>query len=209
VAARVEAFAEPFEGRVFSELARCLPDGAAVFASSSMPVRDLDTFFPGGERRLRFLANRGANGIDGVVSSALGASLGVAGPLVLVLGDLALYHDMNGLLAAKLHHLSATLVVIHNGGGGIFSFLPQAAHPKHFERLFGAPHGLDFRPVAELYGATFMRPATWDEFRAAVTASLDGRGLSLIEVRTRRDSNVTMHREVWQAVAAALGEGHG
>lgn len=209
IAAQIDAFTEPFEGRVFSELAACLPDGATLFASSSMPVRDLDTFFPGSERRLRFLANRGANGIDGVVSSALGASLGVEGPLVLVLGDLALYHDMNGLLAARLHHLNATLIVIHNDGGGIFSFLPQAAHPKHFEQLFGTPHGLDFRLVAELYGATFSQPATWDEFRERVTASVNGRGLGLIEVRTRRDTNVTMHRQVWKAVADELRKGHG
>jgi 2-succinyl-5-enolpyruvyl-6-hydroxy-3-cyclohexene-1-carboxylate synthase len=205
VAAQVQAFAEPFEGRVFAELAECLPEGATVFASSSMPVRDLDTFFPGNSRRLRFLANRGANGIDGVVSSALGAGAGTVGPLVLVCGDLALYHDLNGLLAAKRHGLSATIILVNNDGGGIFSFLPQAAQPEHFELLFGTPHGLDFRPAAELYGAAFSRPADWAEFRRALAAGVNGRGLALIEVRTRRDTNVTMHREVWKAVAAALG----
>lgn len=204
ITAQIHSYVEPFEGRVFSELAECLPDGATLFASSSMPVRDLDTFFAGNERRLRFLSNRGANGIDGVVSSALGAS--VAGPLVLVIGDIALYHDMNGLLAAKLHGLNAVIVLINNDGGGIFSFLPQAAHPQHFEQLFGTPHGLNFAPVAELYGATLTRPTNWQEFQHAVIHGLVSGGLHIIEIRTNRETNVTMHRAVWKAVSTKLRE---
>jgi 2-succinyl-5-enolpyruvyl-6-hydroxy-3-cyclohexene-1-carboxylate synthase len=201
---QISAFEELFEGRVFSELAQCLPDGATCYVSSSMPVRDLDTFFPANNRAVRFLANRGANGIDGVVSSALGASLASTGPLVLVIGDIALYHDLNGLLAAKRHSLSATIILINNDGGGIFSFLPQAAYPKHFEQLFGTPHGLDFRPAAELYGAHYQQVNNWSEFRKALTDGLHAPGLKLIEVRTQREGNVTQHRQVWQAVAAAL-----
>ncbi|MGQ0603139.1 MAG: 2-succinyl-5-enolpyruvyl-6-hydroxy-3-cyclohexene-1-carboxylic-acid synthase [Anaerolineales bacterium] len=202
--AQLEQFTEPFEGRVFTELAACLPEAATVFASSSMPVRDLDTFFPGDGRRIRFLSNRGLNGIDGVVSSALGAAAATTEPLVLVIGDIALYHDLNGLLAARLNGIYATIILINNDGGGIFSFLPQAAHPEHFEQLFGTPHGLDFAHAAALYGAQLHRPQNWDEFRIAVQSSLHGGGLTLIEVRTNRDSNVIMHRQVWQAVAEAL-----
>ncbi|MBL8046441.1 MAG: 2-succinyl-5-enolpyruvyl-6-hydroxy-3-cyclohexene-1-carboxylic-acid synthase [Anaerolineales bacterium] len=204
ITAQINSYAEWFEGRVFSELAACLPAGATLFASSSMPVRDLDTFFTGSERHLRFLANRGANGIDGVISSALGAS--VTGPLVLVIGDIAFYHDMNGLLAAKLHGLNAVIVLINNDGGGIFSFLPQAAHPQHFEQLFGTPHGLDFAPAAELYGATLTRPNNWPEFQHAVTHGLAAGGLHLVEIRTHRETNVTMHREVWKVVSMKLHE---
>ncbi len=204
----VDALDEPFEGRVFSELAELLPGGATVWASSSMPVRDLDTFFPGNEREIRFLSNRGANGIDGVISSALGASTVSAGPLVLTIGDIAFYHDMNGLLAAKLHGLNATVILVNNDGGGIFSFLPQAAHPEHFEELFGTPHGLDFRPAAELYGASYHLTDGWDDFRRSVAGALKDPGLKIIEVRTDRARNVTLHREVWRAVSAALaGEG--
>ncbi|HLY26305.1 MAG TPA: 2-succinyl-5-enolpyruvyl-6-hydroxy-3-cyclohexene-1-carboxylic-acid synthase, partial [Aggregatilineales bacterium] len=164
---QIESYGELFEGRVFTELADLLPDGAGLFVSSSMPVRDLDTFFwdnlhkTYNPRKIYFMANRGANGIDGVVSSALGASAFGAAPLVLVIGDLALYHDMNGLMAAKLHKLNATIVLINNDGGGIFSFLPQAAYPDHFEELYGTPHGLDFRHVAELYGAQHMLAEDW------------------------------------------------
>lgn len=197
-------FDDFFEGRVFSELAECLPANAACYVSSSMPVRDLDTFFPANPRAIRFLANRGANGIDGIVSSALGASVVSQGPLVLVIGDIAFYHDLNGLLAAKRHALNATIILINNDGGGIFSFLPQAAYPQHFEQLFGTPHGLNFHPIAEMYGADYQRVADWREFRAALNRGLTATGLNIIEVRTQRERNVTQHRQVWKAVAASL-----
>lgn len=198
------AIPELFEGRVFTELAQALPNGATLWASSSMPVRDLDTFFAGSDKDVRFLSNRGANGIDGVVSSALGAAAVSGGPLVLVIGDIAFYHDMNGLLAAKLHQLNATIVLINNDGGGIFSFLPQAEHPKHFEALFGTPHGLHFDHVAGIYDVYYARPADWDGFRAAIRDGFVRRGLSIIEVRTNRATNVAFHRMIWPQVSAAV-----
>jgi len=200
----LESIDEPFEGRVFAELAHLLPEDTTLWASSSMPVRDLDTFFPQSERRIRFYSNRGANGIDGVISSALGASTVVDGPLVLTIGDIAFYHDMNGLLAAKLHELDATIILLNNDGGGIFSFLPQAAYPEHFEALFGTPHGLDFRPAAELYGASYHLTDGWDDFRASVGQALWKPGLKIIEVRTDRERNVALHRGVSRAVATVL-----
>lgn len=202
--AQIESYSEPFEGRVMSELAALLPDGATCFASSSMPVRDMDTFFPSSPRQIRFLSNRGANGIDGVVSTALGAAAVNGGPLVLVTGDLALYHDMNGLLAAKQYQLNALIVLVDNDGGGIFSFLPQAAYPEHFEQLFGTPHGLDFQHTANLYGAAWTDALNWETFRSAVQSGLASPGLDIVRVKTDRQSNVTMHRAVWQAVSQAL-----
>ncbi|MFO7270806.1 MAG: 2-succinyl-5-enolpyruvyl-6-hydroxy-3-cyclohexene-1-carboxylic-acid synthase [Sphaerobacter thermophilus] len=204
IAQRLAGMDELFEGKVFAELAALLPEGSTLFAGNSMPVRDLDTFFPRSQRAIRFLANRGANGIDGVISSALGAAAASDGPLVLAIGDISFYHDMNGLLAAKLHDLSATIVLFNNDGGGIFSFLPQAAYPEHFEALFGTPHGLDFRPVADLYGAAYTRIATWDAFREAVAQGVAASGLSIVEVPTDRERNVALHREMWRAVSAAL-----
>jgi 2-succinyl-5-enolpyruvyl-6-hydroxy-3-cyclohexene-1-carboxylate synthase len=174
-----------------------------------MPVRDLDAFAAGDGRPLCVLANRGANGIDGVVSSALGAAAaareqGGGGPLVLVIGDLAFYHDMNGLLAAKMHALDATIVVLNNDGGGIFSFLPQAAHPAHFEQLFGTPHGLAFGPAAAMYGGHYACADSWESLRGGVAAGVAGRGLHVVEMRTDRARNVTLHRGAWTAVGAAL-----
>jgi 2-succinyl-5-enolpyruvyl-6-hydroxy-3-cyclohexene-1-carboxylate synthase len=124
---------------------------------------------------------------------------------VLVIGDLALYHDMNGLLAARLHALNATVVVLNNDGGGIFSFLPQAAHSTHFEQLFGTPHGLAFAPVAELYGAHYHLAHDRETLRRGVATGVGGRGLHLVELRTDRTRNVVLHRDAWAAVADALG----
>jgi 2-succinyl-5-enolpyruvyl-6-hydroxy-3-cyclohexene-1-carboxylate synthase len=198
------AIDEPFEGKVFSQLADLLPDGSTLWAGSSMPVRDLDTFFPSTDRGLRILSNRGANGIDGVVSSALGAAAAGGRPLLLAIGDLSFYHDMNGLLAARLHAIDATIVLLNNDGGGIFSFLPQASHGRHFEPLFGTPHGLDFRPAVEMYGGHFERVESWPAFGAAVRAALWAPGLKVIELPTERARNVELHRLVWPAVARAL-----
>jgi 2-succinyl-5-enolpyruvyl-6-hydroxy-3-cyclohexene-1-carboxylate synthase len=204
IAHHVEGLDIPFEGKVFSELAAMLPRGAVLYAGNSMPVRDLDTFFPAGGAEVRFMANRGANGIDGVLSSALGAAAYAQGPLVLAVGDLSFYHDSNGLLAARLHQLRATIVLINNDGGGIFSFLPQAAYPEHFEQLFGTPHGLDFGRFAAAYCAGFTRISTWNDFRCAVQHGLESKTVNIIEVPTERTSNVRLHRQVWESVAAAI-----
>lgn len=204
-------FDELFEGRVFTELAGLLPDGSTLYAGNSMPVRDLDTFFWSSDRRIRFMGNRGANGIDGVISSALGASAGSAGAeegasTVLVVGDLSFFHDLNGLLAARLHQLNLTIVLINNDGGGIFSFLPQAAYPEHFEQLFGTPTGLDFRLAVQMYGGRFQRIENWAQFREAVNRGRESGGLHVIEVPTGRTGNVTMHRHLWQVTGEALNE---
>lgn len=201
---RLDATEEPFEGKIFSELAALLTDGATLYVGNSMPVRDLETFFPSVPTAIRILGNRGASGIDGLVSSGLGAAAAGAGPLVLVLGDLAFYHDLNGLLAAKLHGLRATIVLLNNDGGGIFSFMPQAAVPEHFEALFGTPTGLEFKFAAQLYGTGFTRADDWKTFRGSIHDGLASKGLEVIEMRTKRDRNVALHREVWAAVEQAL-----
>ena len=200
-------FREIFEGRVFSELANLLQDGTTLYVGNSMPVRDLDTFFWSGEQDIRIMGNRGANGIDGVISSALGASA-VAGneQTVLVLGDLSFFHDLNGLLAACLYELNLTVILINNDGGGIFSFLPQAAHPEHFEQLFGTPTGLNFQPVVEMFGGRFQRVDNWESFRKAVIQGLHSSGLDVIEIPTERTGNVKMHRQLWEVIQKAIAE---
>src|SRR5260370_3139992 len=198
---------ELFEGKISSgsALAALLPEGALLYAGNSMPVRDLDTFLPAAAESVRCLSNRGAHGIDGVVSSALGVSAAGVGPVVLVIGDVSFYHDLNGLLAARKHGLDLIVVLVNNDGGGIFSFLPQADLPhEDFETLFGTPHGLDFRPFVEGYGGRFVRVANWPAFVGAVVQGLERGGLSVVEVPTDRARNVVLHREVWRAVAEAL-----
>jgi 2-succinyl-5-enolpyruvyl-6-hydroxy-3-cyclohexene-1-carboxylate synthase len=202
-------FKEIFEGRVFSELANLLQDSTTLYIGNSMPVRDLDTFFWSSEQSVRIMGNRGANGIDGVISSALGASA-VAGyePTVLVLGDLSFFHDLNGLLAARLHQLNLTIILINNDGGGIFSFLPQADYPEHFEQLFGTPTDLDFRLVVEMYGGRFQRVGNWEVFHKVVNQGLHTSGIDVIEIRAERTSNVKMHRQLWEIVQKAIANSH-
>jgi 2-succinyl-5-enolpyruvyl-6-hydroxy-3-cyclohexene-1-carboxylate synthase len=200
-------FEEIFEGRVFSELANLLPESTTLYIGNSMPVRDLDTFFWSRQQHIHIIGNRGTNGIDGVISTALGASaVGEQEPTVLVLGDLSFFHDLNGLLAARLHQLNLTIILINNDGGGIFSFLPQAAYPEHFEQLFGTPTGLDFQPVVEMYGGRFQRVDGWEAFRKAVNLGLNSDGLDVIEVLAERSSNVNMHRQLWDVVKKAINK---
>jgi 2-succinyl-5-enolpyruvyl-6-hydroxy-3-cyclohexene-1-carboxylate synthase len=206
------AVEEPFEGSPFDALAAA-PDGTIVFAGNSMPVRDLDAFLPGGDRRLRTMANRGANGIDGVVSTALGVAAAGVGPVVLVVGDLSFLHDLNALVAARLHGLSATIVLVNNDGGGIFSFLPQAATdrsevglPEQYERLFGTPHGIEIGPIVAALGGEHvdLRGAGPAAAKSAIAGSIDRPGVRVLELRTDRARNVELHRAATASVAEAL-----
>ncbi len=200
---------EMFEGKVFSRLAALLPDDTVLFAGNSMPIRDMDTFFPSTHRSIQFMANRGASGIDGVVSSALGVAAVSQKRVVLVLGDISLYHDMNGLLAARAHGLNATIIVLNNNGGGIFSFLPQADYQDVFEPYFGTPHGLTFHDAARMYGLHYSLANNWETFDRSVRKSLSGNGTALIEVPGDRERNVVLHRQVWETVSAGIKAGRG
>jgi 2-succinyl-5-enolpyruvyl-6-hydroxy-3-cyclohexene-1-carboxylate synthase len=195
---------ELFEPRVHRQLASLLPVASTVYVASSMPVRDLETFFPTTKTPLRFLCNRGANGIDGLVSSGLGAAAGTSRPTFILAGDLALYHDMNGLLAVGRCGVEATIVVLNNGGGGIFDFLPIAAHREGYEELFATPTGLDLAAVAALYGLRFDRIGSQAELAGALARP------GLVEVPLDRARNVELHRELFahvtQAVALATGD---
>jgi 2-succinyl-5-enolpyruvyl-6-hydroxy-3-cyclohexene-1-carboxylate synthase len=195
-----------FEGRAVAEVAALLPDGATLMVGNSMPIRDVDAFVRGDRRRLRIVSNRGANGIDGVVSTALGAAAVADGPLVLIVGDLSFVHDLNGLLAATKFNLDAIVVVLNNDGGGIFSFLPQAEQldTPTFEALFGTPTGLDVAAAARLFGAAYARPGDWGAFRRELCRGIHGHGLSVVELITDRNRNVAQHRAVWASLTEAL-----
>jgi 2-succinyl-5-enolpyruvyl-6-hydroxy-3-cyclohexene-1-carboxylate synthase len=204
--AEEEALLEP---RAVGEIARALPDHSLLYVSNSMPVRDLDAFLPASPRPLRVLCNRGANGIDGMISSALGAAAADCGHVVLLTGDLAFAHDLGGLLAARRHGLRATIVLLNNDGGGIFSFLPIAAYGDavRFEENFRTPLGVDFAPAAESFGVRFTRVGSWEHFRADLKESLVNPRTSVIEVPVDRDRSVAHHREIQRAVGEALAGG--
>jgi 2-succinyl-5-enolpyruvyl-6-hydroxy-3-cyclohexene-1-carboxylate synthase len=200
VSAALAEAPDPFEPKVWAALAEALPEGGPVWVSSSMPIRDVETFFPSVPNPIRFLANRGANGIDGVVSSAAGAAIASGGRAWLLTGELAVLHDIGGLLAASRAGTELTIVCANNGGGNIFDFLPLAQHGAGatFEEHVITPSGVDLAQVAALAGMQFRTAATPDEVRAA--ASEPG----FVEIRTDRAANVSGHREIYARVASSL-----
>ncbi len=199
-AALGEELSEPLVVRTVGDR---LDGSATLFVASSMPIRDVESLLAARDDAPRVLSNRGANGIDGTVSSAFGV-VASGSPTVLLTGDVALVHDIGGLLAASRLGLSLTIVLLNNDGGGIFHFLPVAGEKDAFEQHVATPHGLDFRLAAELYGCGYELPATIDELEAAVARSLGSEGTTIIEVRTDRERNLALHRRVAEAVHAAL-----
>ncbi|MFW5949966.1 MAG: 2-succinyl-5-enolpyruvyl-6-hydroxy-3-cyclohexene-1-carboxylic-acid synthase [archaeon] len=171
-----------FEGAFLSTIVADAPEGTTLFVSNSMPVRDLDRFGRPRTTPIHVLGNRGASGIDGVTSTALGAGAVSDGPLVIAIGDLAFYHDMNGLLALQRCDVDATIALLNNDGGGIFHMLPMEAFDPPFTDYFKTPHGLDFSPVSGLYGADFLRAGSLDSFRSLYRESLNSSGTQIIEI---------------------------
>jgi 2-succinyl-5-enolpyruvyl-6-hydroxy-3-cyclohexene-1-carboxylate synthase len=192
------------EPMVAGLLAQSLPAEATLFVASSMPIRDVEEFFPVRGDPPRVLSNRGANGIDGTVSSAFGVAAAGTGPVVLLIGDVALAHDIGGLLAGRRLELAITIVLLNNDGGGIFHFLPVAGETDAFERHVATPHGLDFSHAAALYGCGHERAVTPQQLRDTLHRSLRSRSTTIIEVRTDRLENLALHRRVADAVARAL-----
>lgn len=190
----------PLDAEIVQIVLKCLPVGGILFSGNSMPVRDLDSFSGSANKPLRILANRGASGIDGNVSTALGMAAAGQGKVVALLGDLTCCHDVGGLLAAR--GLDIALVVLNNGGGGIFGYLPQASLAS-FERLWLTPAGLDFRQMAILYGLAFQRVEQIQDFEVALTQALKNPGPKLIEVVIDREESLIRHRAYW----TALGQG--
>ncbi len=203
------------EPAIATELGTLLPAEATLFVASSMPVREIETFWPARPDPPRVLCNRGANGIDGIVSSAFGAAAGADGPVVLLIGDVALAHDIGGLLAARRLELKLTIVLVDNGGGGIFDFLPishapMAAEHEIYARHIATPTGLDFERAAALYGLAQERVESVPAFRAALERALSPQvGSAILHAHTDRARNVELHRQIWAGIVRELDAARG
>jgi 2-succinyl-5-enolpyruvyl-6-hydroxy-3-cyclohexene-1-carboxylate synthase len=208
-AAAAEAIAatlaeEPLsEPAVAAALADLGPE-TTVLTASSMPVRDVETFWPIRDEAPRVIAHRGANGIDGTVAAAFGAAAAGDGPVVLHIGDVALVHDVGALLCAARLGLAVAIALVDNGGGGIFDFLPVATQTDAYEEHVATPTGLAFDRAAALFELDYAAPETGDELDDALRGAIAGPRTTLVHVRTDRAANVALHRRVWDAVAAAV-----
>jgi 2-succinyl-5-enolpyruvyl-6-hydroxy-3-cyclohexene-1-carboxylate synthase len=202
IGAELASLAQPTEPGIHSALGRLYGDGDLVYTASSMPIRDQEAFLPAGPARVAFLCNRGANGIDGLISSGIGAAAASGRPTWIVTGDLGLYHDMNGLAALRDAHPPVRIVVINNDGGGIFEFLPQAEQTdrEEFEAILGTPLGLDVGAVAAVHRIPYARIERLDELWVAPSE-----GTCMLEVPVDRRANVEIHRRVTVRVSEALG----
>lgn len=201
VAAELDATSGPSEPAVHAALGSLYADGEVVYTASSMPIRDQETFVRPGPAAVRFLANRGANGIDGLVSSGVGAASATGAGTWIVTGDLGLFHDMNGLGALRHATAPVRIIVLDNGGGGIFELLPQAEQleREEFEALFGTPVGLAAEKVAALHGVPHRRIERLDELAACA-----GGGTQLIEVPVDRRTDAGLRRRLAEAGAGAV-----
>ncbi|SET33522.1 2-succinyl-5-enolpyruvyl-6-hydroxy-3-cyclohexene-1-carboxylate synthase [Oceanobacillus limi] len=204
---RIESVSDDYltEGSTVRSLFQVIPDESSLYVGNSMAVRDVDTFFLSTSKQINVLANRGANGIDGIISSGIGAAA-FGKPVTLVLGDLSFFHDMNGLLAAKHYSINVTILLINNNGGGIFSFLPQATERKHFEALFGTPVDLQFKQAVDMYGGSYHTAESEEELKRVLSNSYQESGLSVVEVFTDREENVKWHRELWSNIETDIRE---
>ena len=189
------AIEEPscFEGRSIRELQQHISDNAQVLVANSMSIRDFDYFWFSGESTAVLYGNRGVNGIDGTISTALGlATNGL--PTYLVTGDLSLFHDLNGLAVAKTHNLNLTIILHNNDGGGIFEYLPQKGM-KHFDYLFSTSQGLDYSGAAKLYGCGYTKIASPDELSAVLAKVSSESGVHIIEIPTNREYSRQLHKK--------------
>jgi 2-succinyl-5-enolpyruvyl-6-hydroxy-3-cyclohexene-1-carboxylate synthase len=198
---------------VYPLLLAHLPDDALLYAANSMAVRDLDTFTGPAKQRIRAIANRGAAGIDGTISSALGAAFGSGKPAMLVTGDLAFLHDLNGMgavigasPAARADGVDLTIVVLNDDGGGIFAHLPIASHATAtFERFFRTPTGADLAAACATWGVPHTRARGPAELAAALGDIGSRSGLRVIEIPIDIEANTALHRRLWESVGEAVG----
>ena len=177
-----------------------IKQGHILVIGNSMPIRDFDSFSVFNGARVHTITNRGASGIDGIIATAIGASLAAQRPTTVVIGDLAMLHDLNSLAMANQLNTSFVIVVINNNGGGIFSFLPIAEFSDVFEPFFGVPHNLSFKEAARMFKGAYHNPSSQDAFKTCYAASIVTPGLSIIEVNTDRYTNAQLHKDIEKQV---------
>ncbi len=192
------------EARITSEILSLIPNDSQIMLSNSLPVRDFDSFAQNSEKQITVFNNRGASGIDGITSTALGIRAGNKRPTVLITGDLAFYYDLNGLLAAKKYSLPLIIILVNNNGGGIFEILPISNYGKIFREFFLTPHDLDFSHFVKAFGGNYKKVKSWSDFRTSFKNSFKQKKFTVIEIQTNAAKSLRLRKKFWEEVSKKL-----
>ena len=194
----------PFEGRIVTELVSAIPNKSNLMISNSLPIRDTDFFASSSNKQLKIFTNRGASGIDGINSTALGIAKASKEKSCLLIGDLAFYHDLNGLHNAIKYNIPLTVVLINNGGGGIFESLPISEYKEFFKENFSTPLNVDFKKLVEAYGGNHYKIKSWKDFKERVILSSRNKKLTVLEIQTDAKASKLQRQNYWNAVSIRI-----
>ncbi|HSD63696.1 MAG TPA: 2-succinyl-5-enolpyruvyl-6-hydroxy-3-cyclohexene-1-carboxylic-acid synthase [Ignavibacteriaceae bacterium] len=196
----------PNECRLISEIIKSLPDDIQLIISNSMPVRDFDYFAPLTDKNIYVHTNRGASGIDGIISTSLGIQKGLQKPTLLITGDLAFLYDLNSLAAADKYKIPLVVVLINNNGGGIFSMLPVSRYGKKFSEYFTSPHYLNFNSITKSFRGNYKLIRSWDDLRISVRNALSKKTFSVLEIKTKIKISVNIRRKYFTEANRIIGK---
>ena len=192
------------EVRVINEVLEAIPNDSRIMLSNSMPVRDFDYFASNNNKKIILYNNRGASGIDGITSTALGIAASDGKPTVLITGDLAFYYDLNGLLGAKNYNIPLVIVLINNNGGGIFEVLPISSYGEVFNKYFLTPHNLEFKNFVKAYGGNYINVKSWNDFRKSFKLAFKQKQFSVLEIKTNSAESLMLRKKFWKAVSDSV-----
>lgn len=190
----------PNECRIIEEVVKLIPNNSQIMISNSLPIRDFDYFAPITNKNIFVFNNRGASGIDGITSTALGIAAAKKNRTILITGDSAFYYDLNALLAAKKYKIPLTVIVINNNGGGIFEVLPVSKLGKVFNKYFTAPHDLNFSPIVKSFGGNYSLISSWSNLKKEFNNSLKSKNFSVLEIKTDTRASLKLRETYWNEV---------
>lgn len=190
----------PFEGKIVNEIINLAPDLANIMISNSLPVRDVDAFASMKYKKINVFSNRGASGIDGIISTSSGIKASNKNPTFLIIGDLAFYHDITGLLTLKKYSIPLVIILLNNSGGGIFEFLPIAKEKVDFQNYFKTPLGIDFRNITTAFSGNHSLIKSWDELSSEIKKAVKRKTFSVLEIKIDSKKTLQMRKNIWNEI---------
>ena len=188
----------PNEIRIINEFLDSIPLNSSIMLSNSLPVRDFDYWASCSSKELKIYSNRGASGIDGIISTALGIASVKKEPVFLLSGDLAFYYDLNALLTAKKYSIPLIIILINNNGGGIFNSLPISIYPDFLREYFITPHKLNFEKLTKAFGIEYSNVKSWPDFKDLIQKAVPKKKPSVIEIKTDSVSSLDLRKHYWE-----------